>query len=105
MLAAALSVAVTLGSVAQQKPNWDSLAKEAAKTEVWTPVPAIITPGKTAADAPSDAIVLFDGTNSEQWQLEDGSPAKFEIKDGAMTVVKKSGSPKTKKPARTLGNE
>src|SRR4029453_7857635 len=32
-------------------------------TEVWEPVPAIVTPGKTNSDAPSDAIVLFDGTN------------------------------------------
>ena len=80
-----------------QTSRQDSLAKEAAKTEVWTPVPAIITPGKNLGDAPSDAVILFDGTNADQWELENGAPAKFEIKNGAMTVVKKTGSPKTKK--------
>ena len=90
------AIAATTFSFAQNSRQ-DSMAKEAEKTEVWTPVPAIVTPGKTAADAPSDAIVLFDGTNSNQWELENGAPAKFEITDGAMTVVKKSGSPKTKK--------
>lgn len=31
------------------------------------PVPVVVTPGATAADAPSDAIVLFDGTNLDEW--------------------------------------
>lgn len=40
--------------------------------------PAIVTPGATAADPPSDAIVLFDGTdlshwkNGERWTIEEG---------------------------------
>ena len=29
-------------------------------TEIWHPEPKVVTPGKTAADAPADAIVLFD---------------------------------------------
>ena len=31
-------------------------------TEVWEPVPKVVTPGATNSAAPSDAIVLFDGT-------------------------------------------
>ena len=40
--------------------------------------PAIVTPGQTNDQAPSDAIVLFDGTdfskwnNAEKWKIEDG---------------------------------
>ncbi|MGH7669833.1 MAG: DUF1080 domain-containing protein, partial [Gemmatimonadaceae bacterium] len=30
-------------------------------TEVWKPVPAVVRPGRTDLDAPSDAVVLFDG--------------------------------------------
>jgi len=89
--------AIAAGSFSfAQTSRQDSLAKEAAKTEVWTPVPAVVTPGKTPQDAPSDAVILFDGTNADQWLTEDGGPAKFLIKNGSMTVVKKSGSPKTK---------
>lgn len=36
-------------------------------TEVWSPVPKIVTPGTTSSDAPSDAIILFDGKNLDEW--------------------------------------
>jgi hypothetical protein len=39
-------------------------------TEVWQPVPKVVTPGATDAAPPSDAIVLFDGTNLDQWVRE-----------------------------------
>jgi len=40
--------------------------------------PPVVTPGKTDTDAPSDAVVLFDGKdlsaweNGDQWKIEDG---------------------------------
>jgi hypothetical protein len=42
------------------------------------PEPPIVTPGKTDADPPSDAVVLFDGKDlsawdgGEKWKIEDG---------------------------------
>jgi hypothetical protein len=30
-------------------------------TEIWDPVPKVVTPGNALGDAPSDAIILFDG--------------------------------------------
>ena len=52
---------------------------------------------KTLGDAPSDAIILIDGKNLDQWvQANDGSPAKWDIKGGDLTVNKNYGSIATK---------
>lgn len=37
------------------------------ETEVYSPVPKNIDPGKQCSGIPSDAIVLFDGSNLNQW--------------------------------------
>jgi len=71
--------------------------KEAAKTEIWEPVPAKVTPGKLAGDAPSDAIVLMNGKDLNAWQKENGGAPTWKIdKDGAATVVKGTGNLETK---------
>jgi hypothetical protein len=64
-------------------------------TEVWDPVPAIITPG-TGTSAPSDAIVLFDGKNLDQWEDKDGGPAGWIVENGIVTVKPGAGIIKTK---------
>ena len=56
-------------------------------TEVWSPVPRVVTPGKTASDAPSDAIVLFDGKDFSKWQSDKGGEVKWKLDNNAMTVV------------------
>ena len=63
-------------------------------TEVWEPVPAIVTPGTSNSAAPSDAVVLFDGTNLDQWiSTKDKSlPADWPVADGVMTVKKTPGN-------------
>ena len=67
-------------------------------TEVWSPVPAIVTPGATCGAAPSDAIVLFDGKNLDEWvSAQDHSPAQWDVHDGIVTVSKKSGNIETKR--------
>jgi hypothetical protein len=67
-------------------------------TEVWTPVPRVVTPGATDAAPPSDAIVLFDGKNLDQWiSVNDRSPAKWTVSDGILTVNKTAGNIETKR--------
>ena len=67
------------------------------ETEQWTPVPKMVTPAKTPAGQPSDAIVLFDGKNLDQWvSVSDGSPARWTVADGILTVNKKTGNIQTK---------
>jgi hypothetical protein len=61
-------------------------------TEVWQPVPKVVTPGATDADPPSDAIVLFDGRNLDEWvSAQDHTPAQWNVHDGILTVVKAPG--------------
>lgn len=67
-------------------------------TEVWEPVPKVVTPGTPETAPPSDAIVLFDGKNLDQWvENKDKSPAKWIVSHGIMTVSKTAGSIETKR--------
>jgi Domain of Unknown Function (DUF1080) len=62
------------------------------ETEVWQPVPKIITPGAKDSDPPSDAIILFDGKNEDEWvSAQDHTPAQWVVHDGVLTVKKAPG--------------
>lgn len=81
-----LLAAIALVSAQQSpKPN-------PKDTEVWAPVPPVVTPGVTDSDPPSDAIVLFDGKNLDQWvSAQDHTPAQWFVHHGILTVNKAHG--------------
>jgi Domain of Unknown Function (DUF1080) len=92
MIVAALALAAQAATAApaQARPE---------DTEVWSPEPAIVTPGPAVSLAPpSDALVLFDGKNTDQWvTTDDKSPVKWTVADGVLTVKKGTGNIETKR--------
>lgn len=89
-LATAAAVVFSAALFAQTKPE---------ETEVWEPVPAVVTPGKLTTDAPSDAIILFGGKSLDQWvSVSDPSkPAGWKVSGNAFTVDKTTGNIQTKR--------
>ena len=81
--------ACALPLVAQQQPG-----AKPEDTEVWQPVPPVVTPGPFFEEAPpSDAIVLFNGSDLNEWvNAQDHGPAPWNVHDGVMTVSKAPGS-------------
>lgn len=68
------------------------------ETEVWAPVPPAV---ETSGAAPSDAIVLFDGRDLEQWvSSRDKSPAAWTVANGLLTVDKAKGNIETRRAFR-----
>ena len=89
-----LAIAAFSFSYAQKTETSDS----PAKTEVWTPVPKIISPAANGTGPASDAIVLFDGKNLDEWvSTNNKTNAKWKVEDGILTVDKTTGNVQTKR--------
>jgi hypothetical protein len=87
-------------------------------TETWRPEPKIVTPGNILSDgmvtAPSDAIVLFDGSGLSQWEpapdseslipgkdmskfkSSAGKETNWNVNNGILTINKEAGDLQTK---------
>lgn len=79
-----------------------SLSPAVVSEDLWIghdrtrPLPPVVDPGQPSLDdqagrAPSDALVLFDGKDLNQWVSMNGEPTKWIVKDGAMECVPGSG--------------
>ncbi|YCM42254.1 DUF1080 domain-containing protein [Verrucomicrobiaceae bacterium 227] len=58
------------------------------------PLPPVVTPGSEPGAPPSDAVVLFDGTEKafkENWTDTKGGPSKWNVVDGALESVRSAG--------------
>lgn len=122
-----ISILFCLAAVqAQESPikvpevDWEELQKTKPweATEYYEPIPPKVTPGVWTAP-PSDAIVLFDGSDMNSWRMSDlnygvnmyqmeyiskatfevdfntRKPSKWRIEDGQMVVVPGSGAIET----------
>jgi hypothetical protein len=90
--------AITLATGAQEINRMLDSVKNAPKlSEYYAPVPPLVTPGKTPADAPGDAIVLFNGKDLSEWSGVRKPDVGWLIEDGAMVVKAGSGNIRTKK--------
>lgn len=94
-----VAAAVRLTAQAPQTPPANQPKPE--ETEVWEPVPPIVTPAPGPAEPvppPSDAIVLFGGKDLSEWvNVKDGAPAGWKVEDGVFVVDKKVGNIATKR--------
>jgi hypothetical protein len=64
-------------------------------TEIWSPVPPKVEPGKNPGEPPSDAIRLFNGTDLAGWESAKGGPARWAVENGELVDVPKAGDIQT----------
>ena len=75
----------------------DDMPPEPKETEVWFPVPPKVTPGATPGAPPSDAIVLFDGSNLNAWKSANGGgPAQWQVENGEIVIAPGTGDIQTR---------
>lgn len=82
-----------------QHQNPENAKMKPEMTEFWDPEVAVITPAESNSNAPSDAIVLFDGTPeglAQNWTNNKGEAPGWVVADNCATVTKGTGGLKTK---------
>ncbi len=90
-----LTPILSIGLSAQQPGGQDAAHQGRPKpqdTEVWEPEPKVVTPGTPDSAPPSDAIVLFNGNNLDQWvNTNDKSPASWIVSNGNVICLHRTG--------------
>ncbi len=86
--AAAGVLAMPVGVVSAPRAGQDAAPPPSA-TEVWQPVPPKVD--APAGGGPSDAKVLFAGTDTDAWETVDGRSIGWKVVDGALVVTPGSG--------------
>jgi len=98
--AAVLFIAVEANAQMIVDPS-KPLTNKPEETEVYAPqapLPKVVKSGKLFDAPPSDAVILFDGKNLDEWVSTRGkTPAKWTLSDGVFTVNKPSGDIETKR--------
>lgn len=117
-LAACLPVAAMIAMAGCQGPNQNTSAGHTSadtpafqigipagndtmkpeQTEYYSPVPPQVTPGATSGAPPSDAILLFDGKDLNNWVSANDTtkPAEWTVANNTFTVNPGKGNIQTK---------
>lgn len=97
MLMAAFAGLMAQKQTLMQMPGEENQMKP-GMTEIMEPEVTIVQPGSSDKNAPSDAIVLFNGSDiNSEWSDAQGNSSKWVVKDGELLCVKGSGIIKTKR--------
>jgi hypothetical protein len=96
-----MGILLILAAVAPVPARAQAPAGDPKATEQWSPIPPVVAAG-TAGSPPSDAIILFDGRNLDEWVAsKDHSPAGWLVSGDVLVVNKAAGNIETK---RQFGN-
>ena len=91
------TLALLAGSTVVKAQAVGDTIKDHRTTEIYSPVPPVVTPAAKFGDAPSDAVILFNGKNLDEWvKVSDGTPADWIVSKDILTVNKNSGNIETK---------
>ncbi|MHB1920703.1 MAG: 3-keto-disaccharide hydrolase [Chitinophagaceae bacterium] len=97
-------IGLTMTAFAQQSPTYltspppENSTMKPEQTEYYSPVPPVVTPGKSCGEPASDAIILFDGKNLDNWVSAQDTTvqAAWTVSKGIMTVNPGKGNIETK---------
>jgi hypothetical protein len=90
--------AMSMTAIANGQLNTAKQTPESS--ELWNPVPRIVTPGGAStptptATAPSDALILFDGKDLSKWKSSGKGNVQWTVADGAFTIKPGTGDIET----------
>jgi hypothetical protein len=98
-----LTISTAIILKGQQYPNTppevSPMPMKPEMTEIWNPEVPVVVPGDKPSDPPSDATILFNGNDLDQWESKKikGKPAPWKIVDNEyMEVVPGTGDIQTK---------
>lgn len=105
MTAASLMILVPLLLTGSGRGTIDARPGQVPDLSAWAvhdparPLPPVVDPGPAGppAPAPSDAVVIFDGTGLDAWTDAKGGPARWAVREGFMEAVPKTGGIETKR--------
>lgn len=91
LVVAVLTFLSTSVAVAQLPNGWRA-------HDLQRPLPPVVDPGDYRASpaVPSDAVVLFDGTNADLWQHGNGKEVGWKLENGYLQVVGGTGNIQTR---------